>query len=70
MLKIISVGLIIFLFGGLLSIIPDLQNSKFSNNETSSDGNNNAAYSDWTIKKIDSLSAEVNEVFAVNYRLR
>ncbi len=66
MLKFLSFMLFVLLIGGLLSVIPEFQNSDTFSQSTKIEGENFAVYTEWTIKQIDSLSASANQELALN----
>jgi len=66
MLKILSFLLFILLIGGLLSVIPELQNSDTYSHSIKIEQENFAVYTEWSIKQIDSLSAKTNQELAFN----
>ena len=66
MLKFLSFLLFVLLIGGLLSVIPEIQNSNTYSQSIKNEEQNFAVYNEWTIKQIDSLSASANQELAVN----
>jgi len=66
MLKFLSFLLFVLLIGGLLSIIPELQNFDTYSHSIKIEQENFAVYTEWSIKQIDSLSAKTNRELAFN----
>lgn len=66
MLKILSFLLLIFLIVGLVSIIPEIELAKYPSQSLKIDERNLGVYNEWTIKQIDSLSANANKDLALN----
>ena len=66
MLKFLSFLLFILLIGGLLSVIPELQNYDTYSQTIKIEQENFTVYTEWSIKQIDSLSAKTNRELAFN----
>lgn len=66
MTKVLSFLLFVLLIGGLLSVMPEFQKYNQYSQSIKTKKHHFTVYNEWTIKKIDSLSAAVNKRFAVN----
>ncbi len=66
MSKFLSFLVFVLLIGGLLSVIPEIQNFNTYKQSIKTAGQNSAVYNEWTIKQIDSLSASANKELAFN----